>query len=104
QVLGHIMIERVPELLRLEHDREGRIARDVDLLERVHLHCDAERHGGAPKVSLPFCHPCQTFSKCFGQRPGTTNTASIRTSSPSRMKRGVRRSAAVTTRRRRHSS
>ena len=43
--IGGVMVERVAELLRLEHDREGRIAGNVDPLERVHLHCDAERHG-----------------------------------------------------------
>ena len=43
--VGRVMVERVAELLRLEHDGEGGIAGDVDPLERVHLHCDAERHG-----------------------------------------------------------
>jgi hypothetical protein len=33
------------QILGLEHDREGRIACNVDPFERVHLHCDAERHG-----------------------------------------------------------
>jgi hypothetical protein len=33
------------ERLRLQHEGERRIARDVDPLKRVHLHGDAERHG-----------------------------------------------------------
>ena len=45
QVVREIVIERVAELLRLEHQREGRIAGDVDRLERVHLHGDAQSHG-----------------------------------------------------------
>ncbi len=45
QVLRCIMVELVAELLRLEHDGKGGIAREVDFLERVHLHGDAERHG-----------------------------------------------------------
>ena len=51
QVLGEVMVERVAALLRREHEREGRIAGDVDRLERVHLHGDAEAGmASAPKV------------------------------------------------------
>jgi hypothetical protein len=35
------MEQLMPQLLRLEHDGEGGIARDIDPLERVHLDGDA---------------------------------------------------------------
>src|SRR4029453_7546147 len=44
QVLGEIVVELVPARLRSKHDREGGIAGDIDLLQRVHLHCDAKAH------------------------------------------------------------
>src|SRR6266478_4023125 len=37
EVLGRVMIEDMPELLRLQHDGKGGIALDVDSLGRVHL-------------------------------------------------------------------
>ena len=37
--------ERVPARLRLQQQREGGIAADVDPLDRVHLHGDAQTHG-----------------------------------------------------------
>src|SRR6185312_9531442 len=45
EVFGRIIVETMSEFLRLEHDREGRIAVDVDLLERIHLDGDAQAHG-----------------------------------------------------------
>ena len=85
QVLGEIMVEidgRVPG--RLEHDGEGGIAGDVDPLERIHLYCNAKRHGRAPRRAFGLCHPCQTFARCRGQRHGTIKMASMRTvSTPS---------------------
>ncbi|GHH14661.1 hypothetical protein GCM10008023_16630 [Sphingomonas glacialis] len=34
----------MPALLRGEHQREGRIARDVDMRDRIHLDGDSEGH------------------------------------------------------------
>ena len=45
QRLGLVIEELVSAPLRLEHDGEGRIAGDIDALDRVHLHGDTERHG-----------------------------------------------------------
>ena len=47
QVVGQIMVERISARLRAEHDGERGIAGDVDALQRVHLHCDAKRHGAS---------------------------------------------------------
>ena len=44
QILGEIMVELMPARLGAKHDREGGIAGDVDLLQRVHLHCNAKAH------------------------------------------------------------
>ena len=44
QRLGGIMEEPVPARLGAEHDREGRIAGDVDALQRIHLDGDAQAH------------------------------------------------------------
>ena len=87
QVFGRVMEELVPELLRLEHDREGRIAGDIDPLERVHLHGDAEAHGAAALVSdRELLSPLPDIGEMLAASGrGTMNSASIRMSSPSRM-------------------
>src|SRR3546814_15025563 len=43
---GRVMIDRMAARLRGQHQRKARIARDVDLVERVHLDSDAKRHWG----------------------------------------------------------
>ncbi|PAV69544.1 hypothetical protein WR25_06090 [Diploscapter pachys] len=45
QVLGEVMEQPVPARLACQHQREARIAGDVDLIERVHLDGDGEGHG-----------------------------------------------------------
>jgi hypothetical protein len=39
----------VPALLRFQQESEGRIAADIDPLDRVHLHGDIQGHGGLGK-------------------------------------------------------
>ncbi len=85
QRVGEIMVEPVAERLRLQHQGKGRIPGDVDILQRVHLHGDTKRHGAPRRRGSALCHPCQTSGKCRGQRPGTMNKASMRTSSLARM-------------------
>src|SRR3546814_6606572 len=46
RVFGRVMIDRMAARLRGQHQRKARIARDVDLVERVHLDSDAKRHWG----------------------------------------------------------
>src|SRR3546814_1777989 len=46
EVFGRVMIDRMAARLRGQHQRKARIARDVDLVERVHLDSDAKRHWG----------------------------------------------------------
>src|SRR6478672_2608914 len=93
----------VPELLRLEYDREGGIACDIDPLERVHLNGYAKAHGQAlvsasAAVTLP--HVCEMARPAAGDDEHGVGAIS----SFARMKRGARRSAATATRRNRHSS
>ncbi len=44
QILDRIIKEPMPARLRCEHDREGRIARDIDGLQRIHLDGDGKAH------------------------------------------------------------
>ena len=45
ELVGPIVGERVSAAGRLEHEREGRVPRDRDALDRIHLHGDVQRHG-----------------------------------------------------------
>ena len=45
QPVGRVIGERVAALLRLQQQREGGIALDVDPLDRIHLHRDFQAHG-----------------------------------------------------------
>src|SRR5262249_19872700 len=49
EAIGRVIEERVPTPLRLKQQREGRVARDVDALDWVHLDRDLQGH-----PSLPF--------------------------------------------------
>ena len=42
--IGRVIAELMPAGLRLEQQRKGRIAADVDPLDRVHLHRDIQCH------------------------------------------------------------
>ena len=44
QPVGRVVGDRMAALLRLQQQREGRIAADVDPLDRVHLHGDFQAH------------------------------------------------------------
>ena len=44
QPVGRVVGERVAARLRLQQQRKGRIAADVDPLDRVHLHGDVQGH------------------------------------------------------------
>ena len=44
QPVGRVIGERVAALLRLQQQGEGRIALDVDPLDRIHLHGDFQAH------------------------------------------------------------
>ena len=46
QPIGGVMEQAMAARLRLEQQREGRIAGDADALDRVHLHGDGQGHGG----------------------------------------------------------
>jgi hypothetical protein len=54
QILGEIVEQLVPARLRAEHDREGRIALDVDPIERIHLHGESRREA---------CHACRRIER-----------------------------------------
>jgi hypothetical protein len=43
--VGRVIAERVSAGLRLQQQRKGRIAADIDPLDRVHLNRDVQRHG-----------------------------------------------------------
>ena len=45
EIGGRVVEHVVPAPLRLEQEREGRIAPDIDALDRVHLEGDLEGHG-----------------------------------------------------------
>ena len=45
QPVGRVIGQRVAAPLRLEQERERRIAADVDPLDRVHLYGDVQGHG-----------------------------------------------------------
>ena len=45
QPVGGVIAERVLARLRFQEQREGRIAADIDPLDRVHLHRDGQAHG-----------------------------------------------------------
>ena len=65
QVAGGIMPELMAARLARQHDREGRIAGDIDRFERIHLDRDLERHdillvGRARcRWRTVSCHPIQ---------------------------------------------
>ena len=44
QPVRRVVGQRVPARLRLQQQRKGRIAADVDPLDRVHLHGDIQQH------------------------------------------------------------
>jgi hypothetical protein len=44
QAVGRVVQEPVPAALRLDEEREGRVAGDPDALDRVHLDRDGEGH------------------------------------------------------------
>ena len=45
ELVGGVIGQPVPPLLRLDQEGESRIAADIDPLDRVHLHGDIQRHG-----------------------------------------------------------
>ena len=45
QPVGRVIGQRVAARLRFQQQREGRIAADIDPLDRVHLHGDVQAHG-----------------------------------------------------------
>ena len=45
QTVGRVVEKAMAARLRFEEKREGRIARDADALDRVHLHGDGKGHG-----------------------------------------------------------
>jgi hypothetical protein len=47
EAVRRVIEQPVPARLRLQQQREGRIAGDPDLLDRVHLDRDGEAHGGS---------------------------------------------------------
>src|SRR6185295_9977187 len=46
QVAGSVVQQLVPASLSLKGERKRGVAGDVDALDRIHLDCDGERHGG----------------------------------------------------------
>ncbi len=48
EIFGAVVEQPVPAFLRSEHQREGRIAGDVDMRDRVHLDGDCQAHRYSP--------------------------------------------------------
>ena len=59
EILRSIRVELMSERLRLEHDRKGQMANDIDPLERVPCpHGDAKVHDrGRLREGFCCCHP-----------------------------------------------
>ena len=51
RLLGCEVEEPVPPLLRFQQKSEGRIAADIDPLDRVHLHGDIEGHDNPTELA-----------------------------------------------------
>ena len=66
QVLRQVVEDVVPAPLGLEQQREGRVAANVDAVDRVHLAGDLQGHG-AGGLRVDFA-AMQTVSAPFRQR------------------------------------
>ena len=77
QSVGRVIEQCVAARLRLEQQSEGRIAGDVDPLDRIHLHGDGQRHGGRSSLSISRSQRIRC-DEVAGKAPGATKTASPR--------------------------
>ena len=84
--VGRVMQQAVAARLRLEQEREGRVARDADAGDRIHLHGDGQGHGRSCRAVRG--RRGQSISSLYaqgawrGRRRGATKTASPRKVKP----------------------
>ena len=75
--VGRVIGQRIGALLRLEQQRERRIAADVDPLDRIHLDGDVQAHGGmACWAEIVGCEAGQRSTQ-FSGGPATRSPRAV---------------------------